>query len=444
MDVVIVGTNHAGIAAANTLLDNYPDARVTMIDRNTNLSYLGCGTALWVGRQIDSYEKLFYTNKEAFEAKGATIHMETSVTSVDFDAHVVHATTADGSALDVPYDKLILATGSLPIAPKLPGADLKGISFLKLFQEGQDVDRQVSDSKVDTVAVIGAGYIGVEIAEAARRRGKRVRLFDIAPTSLASYYDPEFAHLMAERLEEGGIECHFGEAVTAYEGDDAGHVRAVTTASDTYPADLVINAIGFVPNVELGREHLELGAKGAYRVDAHQRTSDPDVYAIGDCATIWSNARRAETYIALATNAVRAGIVAGHNVGGTALEAIGVQGSNAISVFGLNLCSTGLSVAAAEAAGLDVAWSDFADLQRPGFMRENAEVKIRIVYEKGSRRVVGAQLASEYDVSMTIHMFSLAIEEGVTIDKLKLLDIFFLPHFNQPYNYITMCALGAE
>lgn len=444
MNVVIVGANHAGIAAANTLLDNYPEAKVTMVDRNTNLSYLGCGTALWVGRQIDSCQKLFYTNKEAFEAKGATIHMETSVTGIDFAGHVVHCAGTDGAAFDVSYDKLILATGSLPISPKLPGADLEGISFLKLFQEGQEVDRQVSDESVRSVAVIGAGYIGVEIAEAAKRRGKEVRLFDIAPTSLASYYDAEFAHLMDERLVEGGIECHFGEAVTAYEGDEAGHVRAVTTVSGTYPADLVVNAIGFVPNVELGREHLELGAKGAYRVDAHQQTSDPDVYAIGDCATIWSNALREETYIALATNAVRSGIVAGHNVGGTPLEAIGVQGSNAISVFGLNLCSTGLSVAAAERAGLDVAFSDFADLQRPGFMRENAEVKIRIVYEKDSRRVVGAQLASAMDVSMAIHMFSLAIEEGVTIDRLKLLDIFFLPHFNQPYNYITMCALGAK
>ena len=444
MKVVIVGTNHAGIAAANTLLDNYPEAEVTMIDRNTNLSYLGCGTALWVGRQIDTYENLFYTNKEAFEAKGAQIHMETSVTSVDFDGHVVHCAATDGTSFDAPYDKLILATGSLPISPKLPGHDLAGISFLKLFQEGQEVDRQVSDESVRSVAVVGAGYIGVEIAEAAKRRGKDVRLFDIAPTSLASYYDPEFAALMDERLAENGIECHFGEAVTAYVGDDAGHVRSITTEKGSYPADLVITAIGFVPNVELGRDHLELGAKGAYRVDRHQRTSDPDVYAVGDCATIWSNALQAETYIALATNAVRSGIVAGHNVGGTPLESIGVQGSNAISVFGLNLVSTGLSVHAAEQAGIDVAWSDFADLQRPGFMRENAEVKIRIVYEKGSRRVVGAQLASTMDVSMAIHMFSLAIEEGVTIDKLKLLDIFFLPHFNQPYNYITMCALGAE
>lgn len=443
MKTVIVGANHAGIAAANTLLDNYKDQQVAMIDRNTNLSYLGCGTALWVGRQIDSYENLFYTNKEAFEAKGARIYLETSVASIDFANHVVHCQKADGTCFDESYDKLVLATGSLPVSPKLPGCDFEGISFLKLFQQGQEVDRWMSDESVRSVAVIGAGYIGVEIAEAAKRRGKEVRLFDIAPTSLASYYDPSFTAVMDENLASHGIECHFGERVVAYHGEN-GRVSAIEAEKGAYPADLVINAIGFVPNNELGRDHLELFANGAYHVDRRQRTSDPDVYAIGDCATVWSNALAAETYIALATNAVRSGIVAGHNIGGTRLDSIGVQGSNGISIFGYNMVSTGLSVAAATRAGLDVCHADFEDLQRPGFMRENANVKIRIVYERGSRRVVGAQMASTEDISMGIHMFSLAIEEGVTIDKLKLLDIFFLPHFNQPYNYITMCALGAE
>lgn len=172
MKTVIVGANHAGIAAANTLLDNYKDQQVVMIDRNTNLSYLGCGTALWVGRQIDSYENLFYTNKEAFEAKGARIYLETSVASIDFANHVVHCQKADGTCFDESYDKLVLATGSLPVSPKLPGCDLEGISFLKLFQQGQEVDRWMSDESVRSVAVIGAGYIGVEIAEAAKRRGK--------------------------------------------------------------------------------------------------------------------------------------------------------------------------------------------------------------------------------------------------------------------------------
>lgn len=442
MKTVIIGNNHAGIAAANTLLDNYKDQEIVMIDRNTNLSYLGCGTALWVGRQIDTYEHLFYTKAEDFMAKGATIHMETDVTSVDFNQKIVHCAKNDGSIFDVTYDKLILATGSLPISPKIPGNDLEGIHFLKLFQQGQAVDHELSDDKVKNVAVIGAGYIGVEIAEAAKRRGKQVLLFDAEDTCLASYYDPEFSADMDKNLKAHGIELHYSELATAYEGEK--RVNKLITNKGSYNVDLVINAIGFTPNNQLGKDHLKLFKNGAYLVDAHQQTSDKDVYAIGDCATIYSNALGQTTYIALATNAVRSGIVAGHNVGGTPLASIGVQGSNGISIFGHNMVSTGLSVKAAKKFGFDVAYTDHKDLQRPGFMKENAEVAIRIVYDRDTRRVLGAQMASTEDISMGIHMFSLAIEEQVTIDKLKLLDIFFLPHFNQPYNYITMAALNAE
>ena len=186
MKVLIIGTNHAGIAVANTLLDNYPGNEIVMIDRNTNLSYLGCGTALWVGRQIDSYEGLFYTCAEAFEKKGAKISLETTVESIDFAKKVVYGTKKNGEKFEETYDKLVLATGSLPISPALSGNDLEGLKFLKLFQEGQEVDKEISNPNVKEVAVIGAGYIGVEIAEACLLRGKKVRLFDIAPSSLAS------------------------------------------------------------------------------------------------------------------------------------------------------------------------------------------------------------------------------------------------------------------
>ncbi|WP_122646306.1 H2O-forming NADH oxidase [Enterococcus mediterraneensis] len=439
---VIVGANHAGIAAANTLLDNFDDQEVVMIDRNTNLSYLGCGTALWVGRQIDSYEGLFYTKKEDFEGKGAKIYMETVVEDIDFDKKEIHCASKDGEKFTETYDKLVLATGSVPISPKVPGRELNNIHFLKRFQDGQSVDKELAAENVKNVAVIGAGYIGVEIAEAAKRRGKNVLLFDMAKRSLPSYYDKWFTDDMDKNLADNGIELHLGEVAKEYKGTDK--VEAVVTDKGEYPVDLVINAIGFLPNNQLGKDHLELFANGAYLVDRHQQTSDPDVYAVGDCATIYSNALQKTTYIALATNAVRSGLVAGYNIGGADVESEGVQGSNGISIFGFNMVSTGLSVEAAEKNGMKVKYTDYEDLQRPGFMKENAKVKIRIVYEEDSRRIVGAQLSSTEDISMVIHMFSLAIEEQVTIDKLKLLDIFFLPHFNQPYNYITMAALSAE
>jgi NADPH-dependent 2,4-dienoyl-CoA reductase/sulfur reductase-like enzyme len=439
---VIIGANHGGIAAANTLISNYPDQEVVMIDRNTNLSYLGCGTALWIGRQIDSFENLFYTSAAAFEEKGAKVYMSTSVTKIDFKNKTVYCEKTDGQTFTESYDKLILATGSLPISPDIKGKNLKNVEFLKLFQDGQTVDAEMSRENVKNVAVIGAGYIGVEIAEAAKRRGKNVRLFDAAATSLSNYYDEWFTKDMDKILQDHDIELHYNEKAVEYRGTDT--IETLVTDKGEYPVDLVLNAIGFKPNTELGKNDIKLFKNGAYLVNAHQQTSNPDVYAIGDCATIYSNALQATTYIALATNAVRSGIIAGHNIGGTPIEAVGVQGSNGISIFGYNMVSTGLTMKEAEKNGIKASYTQFEDYQRPGFMKKNQKVKLRIVYEEQTRRIIGAQMASFEDVSMGIHLFSLAIQEKLTIDKFKLLDIFFLPHFNQPYNYITMAALGAK
>lgn len=440
--IVLIGANHAGTAAANTILDNYPDNEVVIFDRNSNISYLGCGTALWIGRQIDSPEGLFYSSKEKFEAKHAKINMEADVKRIDFVNKIVYAADKDGNDISENYDKLIIATGSLPITPDIPGINLDNVQYVKLYQDAQKAQACMIDSAIKNVAVIGAGYIGVELAEAMRRRGKNAGLFEFVDTCLANYYDPWFSHDMDKVLQDEGVELHYGQKVLELKGNGA--VQSVVTDKGEYSADLVMLAIGFRPNTELGKNDLELFRNGAYKVDLKQQTSIPDVYAIGDCATVYDNARRETNYIALATNAVRSGVVAAHNACGTPLESMGVQGSNGISIFGYNMVSTGMSVAAARKAGFEPLYSDYEDLQKPAFIKDNHPVKIRIVYDKITRRILGTQMASYEDISMGIHMFSLAVEEGITIDKLKLLDIFFLPHFNQPYNYITMAALTAK
>ena len=442
--IVLIGSNHAGIAAANTLLGNYPGNELVIIDRNTNVSYLGCGTALWIGRQVKGYDALFYTSKADIEALGAKFHMETEVESIDFANRIVHAKGKAGNAIDESYDKLILATGSLPITPNIPGIGLENVEYVKLFQDGQQIDAILEDPAVKNVAVVGAGYIGVEIAEAVKRRGKNALLFEALDTSLAAYYDPWFTGDMDKILSDNGVELHFNEKLNTIAGE-GGKAVAVETDKGKYPAELVILSIGFRPNNALGKDHLELFANGAYLTDRCQRTSDPAVFAVGDCATVWNNATDQRAYIALATNAVRSGIVAGHNVGGTAIETQGVQGSNGICIFNYKMVSTGLNLAAAKKAGIDAAHTDFEDLQKPGFIEsDNHKVKIRVIYDRKSRRIIGAQMASYNDISMGIHMFSLAIAKKVTIEELALLDIFFLPHFNQPYNYITMAAISAK
>ncbi len=443
MKIIVVGANHAGTAAINTMLDNYKDIEVVVFDQNSNISFLGCGMALWIGNRIDGPEGLFYSSKEKLEEKKAKIHMETQVKEIDFDQKIVYATGKNGEEYKESYDKIILATGSLPISPPLPGMNLKNVQFVKLFQDAQQTIDRLKDPSIKDVTVVGAGYIGVELAEAFERSGKKVRMIDIFDTCLSRYFDREFNTLMKDNLSEHGITMSLGEKVLEIKGTDK--VEAIVTDKGEYPTDMVVMAIGFKPNTSLGANKIELHPSGAYKVDLNQRTSLKDVFAVGDCATVFDNSKQETSYIALATNAVRSGVLAGHNACGTELSSVGVQGSNGISIYGLNMVSTGMTEEVAKANGFDVISTSYEDLQKPAFIKDNNHtVKLKIVYDKNSRRVLGAQIASREDISMGIHMFSLAIEEKVTIDKLKLLDIFFLPHFNQPYNYITMAALTAK
>jgi len=441
--IVIVGANHAGTAAANTLMANYKDAKVTIFDANSNISFLGCGMALWIGEQIQGAEGLFYSDKEKLEAQGAVVHMEAPVENIDFDRKVVYATLKDGTKVEESYDKVILATGSTPIIPNIPGIDLENVQKVKLYQHADEVIRKLKTEEIENVVVVGAGYIGVELAEAFERKGKNVTLIDIADTCLPVYYDEPFTDLMRENLKNHGIHLAFGERVLEIRGDQK--VREVVTDKGVHKADMVVLSIGFRPNTSLGSGKLELFRNGAFVVDKHQETSIKDVYAIGDCATIFDNSIQDTNYIALASNAVRTAIVAAHNAGGGTPEAAGVQGSNGICIYDLKMLSTGMTLAKANVCGFEAAATDYDDLQKPEFIEENnPKVKIRIVYDKKTRVILGAQMASTYDISMGIHLFSLAIQERVTIDKLALTDIFFLPHFNKPYNYITMAALGAK
>ena len=453
--IVVIGANHAGTACINTMLDNFGNENeVVVFDQNSNISFLGCGMALWIGKQIDGPEGLFYSDKEKLEAKGAKVYMESPVLSVDYDKKEVTALVNGQEHLES-YDKLIFATGSQPIIPPIKGveivegnrefkATLENVQFVKLYQNSAEVIEKLKNNKgINRVAVVGAGYIGVELAEAFERLGKEVILIDVADTCLAGYYDRELSDLMSQNLADHGITLAYGQTVQAVEGE--GKVERIVTDKETFDVDMVIMAVGFRPNTALGAGKIELFRNGAFLVDKKQETSIPGVYAVGDCATIYDNSLGKMSYIALASNAVRSGIVGAYNATGHELEGIGVQGSNGINIYDLKMVSTGLTLEKAKSAGYNAVETGFNDLQKPEFIKhDNHEVAIRIVFDKDTRVILGVQMASHEDISMGIHLFSLAIQEKVTIDKLALTDIFFLPHFNKPYNYITMAALTAE
>ncbi len=291
--------------------------------------------------------------------------------------------------------------------------------------------------------IVGAGYIGVELIEAFKNHGKDVTLMESMPRVMANYFDKEITDEAEKRIREAGIKLHLGETVKKFEGDD--RVRRVVTDKGSYDIDMVVMSVGFKPNSELYEDYLEVLPNGAIKVDTTMKsTKDPNVFAIGDCATVYSRASGKEEYIALATNAVRMGIVAANNVLGKHIEYCGTQGSNAICVFGYNMASTGWCEETAKKKGLKVKSNFFKDAERPEFMPSYEDVLVKIVYEEDTRRMVGAQIASKHNHSEAIHAFSLAIQNAMTVDQFALSDFFFLPHYNKPLSWMTMVAYTAK
>ena len=452
MKVIVIGCNHAGTWAAKTLKATDPNCQVVTYDRNDNISFLACGIALWVGGVVKDPKGLFYASPESLKAEGIDVYMGHDVTKIDWANKKLHVKELKtGKEFDDNYDKLILATGSWPVTPPIEGLMQegteyglkKGIFFSKLFQQGQEIIDEIAKPEVKKVMVVGAGYIGVELIEAFKNHGKEVILMEAMPRVMANYFDKEITDEAEKRIKEAGIEMHLGETVKKFEGE--GRVKKVVTDKGSYDVDMVVMSVGFKPNSELYKDYLETLPNGAIVVDTTMKSSkDDNVYAIGDCASVYSCSSKSNEYIALATNAVRMGIVAANNVLGKKVNYCGTQGSNAICVFGYNMASTGWSEETAKKKGLKVKSNFFKDAERPEFMPSYEDVLVKIVYMEDTGRIVGAQIASKHNHAEAIHAFSLAIANEMTVQDFALSDFFFLPHYNKPLSWMTMVAYTAK
>lgn len=448
MKVVVVGINHAGTSAIRTLLAQGQDLEINAYDRNTNISFLGCGIALAVGGVVKNPQDLFYCDEVRLEDMGANVHMEHDVIGIDTDKKEVRVKNLKtGEEFSDSYDKLVYATGSWPI--DIPGIakenqELENVMMCKLYQHAEELIRKADEPGIQSVAVIGAGYIGIELAEAYRHKGKRVTLIDVQDRVIPRYFDKEFTNLLEADMNRAGITMAMGERVVDFKGEN-GAVKSVVTDKAEYPADLVIKCIGFKPNSEL-LPKADKTKNGAIIVNSKMETSIPDVYAIGDTVALYHAALKTHQQVALATNAVKTGLAAAFSICGIdGVDVPSVAGTNAICVFENNLASTGLSEEAALAAGMDVATSYIEDADRPEFMNEYGVTRIKLVYEKDTLRLVGAQIGSHGEINHTevIYFLALAIQQELTLTRIAFTDVYFLPHFNKPFNFILTAILKA-
>lgn len=470
MRVITIGINHAGTTFVRTLSHlaktNNQSIEIIGYDSNDNISFLGCGIALWVGNEIQKPDGLFYATPELLEKENIKVNMQHQLLSIDANKKTVEIKDLKTGKIFIDkYDKLVLGIGSWPLFFPVSGLKddagnlSKRVHIVKTFQHAKELKSVVVDDNIKNIAVVGAGYIGIELVEAFSKANKKVTLIDVQDRIMPLYYDREFTSDVEVLMKEAGVDVQVGQSVKEFKKNDKGEVVKVITINKDkniekeYDVDLVLWAAGFSPQTEMLKGILKLGHKGSIKTNEYFQTSNPDIYAIGDCVEVQNNALHEKANIALATTAVRTGIVTAYSIMHeindnfkkqvNTIKSLGFQGANAISVFGQKMASVGLSETAAKLMKKDIEVVFLEDNDRLEFLDTYKKVKIKIVWDKVTRKILGAQISSQANHTEVIYMFSLAILKGLTIDELPLVDIFFLPHFNKPYNFVTLAGLKA-
>ncbi|EGL16956.1 MULTISPECIES: FAD-dependent oxidoreductase [unclassified Paenibacillus] len=439
--VAVIGCTHAGTAAVKNIATQYPDAEITVYERNDTISFLSCGIALHVGGVIGDAQGLFYSSPEELARLGVVTRMRHEVLEVDVQARTLRARNLEsGEEFSDTYDKLVVTTGSWPVIPRMEGIGLENIQLCKNYGHAREIIARAADAK--RITVIGAGYIGIELVEAFRDLGKDVTLIDNMDRVMAKYLDPEFTGLADKELRERGVRLALGRTVEGFRGTD-GKVREVVTTDGTFETDMVVLCIGFRPGTDLLKGQVDMLPGGAILVDDYMRTSHPDVLAAGDSCAVRYNPTGEAAYIPLATNAVRMGTLAAMNLLKPAVRYQGTQGTSAIKLFDWNIASTGLTEGAAAAAGMNVKAVVIHENNRPEFMPTYDDVMLKLVFEAEGGRLVGAQVMSKADLTQAVNTLSVCIQNRMTVQELAFVDFFFQPHYNKPWNLLNTAGLAA-
>ena len=446
--IVIIGGVAGGMSAATRARRCNEHAQITVIERSGNISFANCGLSYFLDGRIAPKEKLLLTNPKAVAARyriDARVAQE--VLAIDRAAKKVTVRKlADASEYSLEYDKLILAPGATPIVPPVANTRAANVFLVRNMEDILAADGYIKAAKPRQTVIIGAGAIGLETADALTHAGMQVTIVEKADHPLP-LMDAEMARSITAELATNGVTLIAGDGLKELQADEKGIVRAVVTESGrNVPADLVIMSIGGRPNVELAKNSgLKIGPSGAIAVDEYQRTSDPDVYAVGDAAEAVHEVTGKASRIALAGPANRAGRLAGeHAATGSSAQAGKVLGTSIVQVFALGAGMTGLSESAAKAAGFDADCAYVLPNDHAGYYPGAKQMRIKLVYDKPTGRVLGAQAVGAAGVDKRLDVIATVIHFRGTVDDLAQLDLAYAPQYGSAKDAIHYAAFVAQ
>ncbi|MEU2894601.1 FAD-dependent oxidoreductase [Streptomyces sp. NPDC001273] len=445
--LVVIGGDAAGMSAASQArrLRGPDELEIVAFERGHFTSYSACGIPYWVSGDVPDRDRLIARTAGEHRARDIDLRLRTEVTEIDVDRGRVRARDADSGAESwTSYDKLVIATGARPVRPDLPGMDAPGVHGVQTLDDGQALLDTLARTRGRRAVVVGAGYIGVEMAEAMIKRGYEVTVVNRGKEPMATL-DPDMGRLVHRAMEGMGITMVNEAEVTKLLTGDDGHVRAVATERAEYPADVVVLGIGVRPETSLARAAgLPLGDSGGLLTDRSMRVrGHENVWAGGDCVEVLDLVSGQQRHIPLGTHANKHGQIIGANAGGGYATFPGVVGTAVSKVCDLEIARTGLREKDALRVGLRFESVTIESTSRAGYYPNASPMTVKMLAELRTGRLLGVQIVGHEGAGKRVDIAAVALTAGMTVDQMTALDLGYAPPFSPVWDPVQVAARKA-
>ncbi|HHT80230.1 MAG TPA: FAD-dependent oxidoreductase [Sphaerochaeta sp.] len=440
-DLLIIGGVAAGATAAARARRLNNEIHITLLETGADVSFANCGLPYYIGRDIEHRSSLILASEETFNDQyRVKVHTHTEAIEIDrLHKRVKARNTQTGEEKLFSYDALILAQGGKPVVPAFPGVDKDHVFQLWTLADMDRIESFITEKMPGKGVVVGGGFIGLEMVEALSKRGIEVTLVEMAKHVMPNL-EGEFAGFITKELQDFGVRLELGKSVQAIEDN-----RVLLSDGSAVETDFVLLSIGVRPTLQLAKDAgLELGESGGLQVDSSLRTSDPSIFAAGDMVEILHTVHGKQVRMPLAGPANRQGRLVAENALGGSRTYKGVSGTSVVKVFEAVIGSTGMGFQAAKAAGFDADAVVIHKASHTAYYPGSQKVSLMLVWDRTSKKVLGAQAAGYVGVDKRIDVIATAIAGDLTIDDLAELDLAYAPPFNSPNGPVNMAAFTAE
>ena len=445
--IIVIGGVAAGMSAASKAKRTDKSLDITVYEMTDAISWGACGLPYYVGDFYPDASLMVARTYEEFQKEGINVKIKHKVENIDFKNKKVFVRNLnENKVFEDNYDELVIATGASSTSPKdIKNLDSEGVYNLKTFNEGLDVKREMLKKENENIIIIGAGYIGIEIAEAALKLGKNVRIFQHSARILNKTFDEEITDLLENHIREHEkISLHLNESpleVKTFENK----VIGLKTDKKEYKANLIIVATGVRPNTEFLKDTgIELFKNGAIIIDRFGRTNIPDVYAAGDCATVYHSVLEKNVYIALATTANKLGRLIGENLTGANKKFIGTLGSAGIKVLEFEAARTGITEQEAKDNNINYKTVFVDGEDHAGYYPGGEDVYIKLIYNTDTKVLLGAQVAGKKGAALRANTLAVAIQNKMTVTELANMDFLYAPPFATTWDIMNVAGNVAK